>query len=63
MSRKEALKLGTRLLVAVALIALLFRNLDVRQLGHRLLDLSWQGTAAAFALVFLAIVISAWKWG
>jgi uncharacterized protein (TIRG00374 family) len=63
MSRKEALKLVARLLVAVALIALLFRNLDVTQLAHRLLNLSWQGTAAAFALVFLAIVISAWKWG
>ncbi len=63
MSRKEALKLVVRLLVAVVLIALLFRNLDLTQLGHRLLNLSWQGTAAAFALVFLAIGISAWKWG
>jgi uncharacterized protein (TIRG00374 family) len=63
MSRKEALKFVARLLVAVALIALLFRNLDVAQLGHRLLNLAWQGTAAAFALVFLAVVISAWKWG
>ena len=63
MLRNEALKLVVRLLVAVALIALLFRNLDVTHLVHRLLNLSWQGTAAAISLVFLAIVISAWKWG
>ncbi|MBZ4210099.1 MAG: flippase-like domain-containing protein [Rhodoferax sp.] len=63
MSRNEALKLVLRLLVAVLLIALLFVNLNVGHLVDRLLNLSWQGTAAAFALVLLAIVISAWKWG
>ena len=63
MSRNEALKLSLRLLVAVLLIALLFVNLNVEHLVQRLLNLSWQGTAAAFAIVFLAIVISAWKWG
>jgi len=61
--RNEATKFIIRLLVAAGLIAALLWNLDLRELAYRLLHLSWQGTLVAFAVVFAAIAISAWKWG
>lgn len=63
MMHKEATKFLVRLLVAISLVAALLWNLDLRELVSRLLHLSWQGTLTAVAIVFLAIAISAWKWG
>lgn len=52
-----------RAVVTVGLVGLLAWRLDLASLAARLaaLDPSW--TALAFAAVFVAIAVSAWKWG
>jgi len=49
--------------ITVALCTLLLWHLDIRDIGHRLAGLDYAWTAAALATVFVAIVLSAWKWG
>jgi uncharacterized protein (TIRG00374 family) len=62
-SRSRAALLLVRGGVTFALVALVLWRTDVRSLAARAaaLDAAW--TALAVALVFLAVGVSAWKWG
>lgn len=63
MIRGEHLKLAARIGVTLALAGLLAWQLDLRYLAGLVRGMAWPGALAAFALVFLAIGVSAWKWG
>lgn len=52
-----------RTVVTLALIGVVAWRLDLRSLGSRLLALDPAWTALAFVAVFVAIAVSAWKWG
>ncbi len=60
---KSTLSLVAKVLVTVGLLGFLFWKIDVGQLLDRFYAMSWEGTLLAFAVVLLAVVISAWKWG
>ncbi len=55
--------LALRLVLTVALIAFLAWRIDLQALSGRLLRLEAGWTSLAVLAVFMAIAISAWKWG
>ena len=63
MITKEKISLWVRIAITLGLLAALAWKLDFQQLLTRLAGLSWQGSVLAFAVVLLAIAISAGKWG
>ncbi len=63
MIAKEKISLWVRIAITLGLLAALLWKLDLQQLLTRLAGLTWQGTVLAFAMVLLAVAISAWKWG
>jgi hypothetical protein len=63
MTSKERLSLAARLVITLGLLGTLLWKIDLAQLIARFRELSLDGTALAFVMVFAAIVISAWKWG
>lgn len=63
MITKEKISLWVRMAITLGLLAALLWKLDLQHLLTRVAGLTWQGSALAFAMVLLAIAISAWKWG
>jgi glycosyltransferase 2 family protein len=58
-----SMKVALRLLVTAALLAAVTWRLDPGALVRRAAHLDARWTAAAFAVVFAAVALSAWKWG
>lgn len=63
MTRRDRITLAARLLVTLALAGLLVWQLDLGQSLRRVPDCDPALLSLAVAAIFLAIVLSAWKWG
>ena len=60
--QKKYLWLALRIIISVAVFALIFRKLDIRALGHVLQQMNPGWAALGLLVGVLTVVLSAWQW-